>query len=213
MSAIRRISKVRHSLSTKTNGRPSFFIIPGFKQKAGNRSFSWLEKFLKGRGFEVVRVPILWERRTMKEYVEDFIEVYKKHQSGENYVLGFSYGAVIALLSANAIKPKKIYLCSLSPDFKEDVSVMKPWLKKYVGKRRIAYSLKTSGREVAKNLEIPSVIFYGEAEVKDYPQTKVRCEETVKLAARSKLVVVKESSHQIDFPAYKIAITKELKNI
>lgn len=149
----------------------------------------------------------------MNEYVQDFIEIYGKHKSDENYVLGFSYGAVIAFLSANTVKPNKIYLCSLSPDFKEDVSAMTPWMQKYVGKRRIAYSLKTSGREAARNLKIPSVVFYGEAEVKDYPQIKVRCEETVNLAARSKLVVVKESPHQIDFPTYKIAITKELKNI
>ncbi len=195
------------------SSRKTFFIIPGFKQKAGNKSFVWLGNLLKDRGFEVVKVSICWERRTMKEYVEDFIEVYKKYQSGENYILGFSYGAVIALLSANALKPKKIYLCSLSPDFKEDVSAMTPWLKKYVGKRRIAYSLKTSGREIAKNLRISSVIFYGEAEARGYPQIKVRCEETANLAARSKLVVVEKSPHQIDFPTYKTALIKELKTI
>lgn len=195
------------------SSRKTFFIVPGFKQKAGSKSFLWLEKFLKEKGFIVVKVPIVWEYRTMKEYVEDFIEVYKRHQAEENYVLGFSYGAVIAFLSANALNPKKIYLCSLSPDFKEDVSAMTPWMQKYVGKRRIAYSLKTSGREVAKNLKIPSVVFYGEAEVKDYPQLKIRAEETVKLATRSKLVAVEKSPHKIDFPAYKVAITKELKNI
>lgn len=191
------------------SSRKTFFIIPGFKQKANDKSFLWLEKLVKSTGYSVVKVPITWERRTMKEYVQDFIEIYEKYKSDENYVLGFSYGAVIALLSANAVKPNKIYLCSLSPDFKEDVSAMTPWMQKYVGKRRIAYSLKTSGREVAKNLRIPSVIFYGEAEVKDYPQTKVRCEETVKLAARSRLVVVEKSPHQIDFPAYQAAIIKE----
>lgn len=193
------------------SSRKTFFIIPGFKQKAGDKSFLWLEKFLKGQGFAVINVPITWERRTIIDYVDDFIGVYKKHQSKENYVLGFSYGAVTALLSANAVKPKKIYLCSLSPDFKEDVSAMTPWLKKYVGKRRIAQSLKTSGREIAKNLKIPSVVFYGEAEAEHYPQTKVRCEETSKLAVRSKLVVVEKSPHQIDFPAYQIAIMKELQ--
>lgn len=195
------------------SSRKTFFIIPGFKQKAGDKSFSWLERFLKGRGFTVVKVPITWERRTMSDYVEDFIEVYKKHQTKENYVLGFSYGAVIALLSANAVKPNKIYLCSLSPDFKEDVSVMMPWLKKYVGKRRIAYSLKTSGKDAAKNLKVPSVVFYGEAEAEHYPQTKVRCEETSRLAARSKLVVVEESPHRIDFPAYQAAIIKEVRGL
>lgn len=149
----------------------------------------------------------------MNEYVEDFIKTYKKYQTKENYVLGFSYGAVIALISAHSISPKKIYLCSLSPDFREDVPTMSPWLKKYVGKRRIAQSLETSGREVAKNLKIPSVVFYGELEAKHYPQLKIRCKNTARLAARSKLVVVEESPHQIDFPTYQAAIVKELQSI
>lgn len=195
------------------SSRKTFFIIPGFKQKAGDKSFLWLERFLKGRGFIVVKVPITWERRIMGDYVEDFIKVYKKHQTEENYILGFSYGAVIALLSANAVKPKKIYLCSLSPDFREDVSSMTPWLKKYVGKRRIAQSLKTSGRETAKNLKIPSVVFYGELEAKHYPQIEIRCKETTRLATRSKLVVIEKSPHQINFPAYQEAIIKEVEGL
>lgn len=195
------------------SSRKTFFLVPGFKQKAGDRSFLWLEKFLKSKGFSVVKVPITWERKTMRDYVEDFIKVYKKHQTKENYVLGFSYGAVIALLSANTVKPKKIYLCSLSPDFKEDVPTMSSWLKKYVGKRRITQSLKTSGREAAKNLKIPSVVFYGELEAKHYPQIEIRCKETARLAARSKLVVVEESPHQINFPAYQMAIAKEIESL
>jgi len=193
--------------------RKTFFIVPGFKQKASDKSFLWLERFLKSRGFIVIKVPITWERRTMREYVEDFLETYKKYQTKENYVLGFSYGAVITLLSANIINPKKIYLCSLSPDFREDVSAMTPWMRKYVGKRRISQNLKTSGRETAKNLKVPSVVFYGELEAKHYPQIEIRCKETARLAVHSKLVVIGESPHQIDFPTYQKTIIRELSGL
>jgi dienelactone hydrolase len=139
--------------------------------------------------------------------------VYEKEKSEENYVLGFSYGAVIAFLSANIVRPKKIFLCSLSARFKEDVSAMKPWIRRYQGKRRIAESLKTSGREAAKNLKIPSVVFCGEVESKLYPQLLVRCKETAKLAAKSKLVIVENAPHKIDYPTYQVAITKELQTL
>ena len=147
----------------------------------------------------------------MDEYSADFIRVYGKHKTNHNYVLGFSYGAVIALLTASALKPDKIFLCSLSPDFKEDVSAMKPWIRKYVGKRRIAHSLRTSGRAIAEELTIPSVVFYGEAEGAQYPQLAIRCKETARLAANSKLVVVGNAPHRIDFPTYQAAITKEIR--
>jgi pimeloyl-ACP methyl ester carboxylesterase len=128
----------------------TFFIIPGFKQKPNDKQFTWLEKFLKEKGFVAIKVPIAWDRRTMSDYVEDFIEVYKKHKSQMNYVLGFSYGAVIALLTANILKPNKIYLCSLSPDFKEDIHSMSPQIKKLVGRKRLAVARKNSGTQVAK---------------------------------------------------------------
>lgn len=182
------------------------FIIPGFKQKATDKSFVWLKKFLIAKGFGVSLVPIAWERRTMTDYAAEFESFYKKHNATDNYVLGFSYGAVIAFITANKLKPKKIYLCSLSSDFKEDVRSMKRGIVKYIGKRRISDSLTRSGKKIAKDLIVPAVVFYGEKEGRQYPQLKIRCEETVKLARQAKLVVVKRSPHAIDHPEYRKAI-------
>ncbi|OGD24051.1 hypothetical protein A2Z10_00875 [Candidatus Azambacteria bacterium RBG_16_47_10] len=182
------------------------FIIPGFKQKATDKQFAWLRKFLIAKGFTVALVPITWERRTMIDYTLEFKAFYEKHKAKDNYVLGFSYGAVIAFITANKLKPKKIYLCSLSPDFKEDVSDMKPWIARYVGKNRIADSLQRSGKEIAKNLVVQAVVLYGEEEGRQYPKLKIRCEETARLAKNAKIVVVKKSSHNIAHPEYTAAI-------
>lgn len=182
------------------------FIIPGFKQKATDKSFVWLKKFLITKGFSVSLVPVTWERRTMTDYAAEFERFYEKHKAKDNYVLGFSYGAVIAFITANKLKPKKIYLCSLSSDFKEDVQGMKQGIVRYIGKRRIIDVLKRSGKKIAKDLVVPALVFYGEKEGRQYPQLKIRCEETVKLAMQAKLVVVKRSPHAIDHPEYMTAI-------
>lgn len=182
------------------------FIIPGFKQKATDKQFVWLKKFLITKGFSVSLVPITWERRTMTEYAVEFESFYERHKAKDNYILGFSYGAVVAFITANKLKPKKIYLCSLSSDFKEDVRSMKPRIVKYIGKKRISDLLKRSGREIAQDLVVPAVVFYGEKEGRQYPQLKIRCEETAKLARKAKLVVVKGSPHAIDHPEYVTAI-------
>ena len=88
------------------------------------------------KGFTVSLVPITWERATMTDYAVEFESFYEKHKANDNYVLGFSYGAVIAFITANKLKPKKIYLCSLSSDFKEDVRSMKPRITKVYRKKK-----------------------------------------------------------------------------
>ncbi len=156
-------------------------------------------------------VPITWERKTMSDYAREFVNTYTINKTTTNYVLGFSYGAVVALITANALKPKKIYLCSLSPDFKEDVSTMSPWIRKYIGKNRLSDIQKRNAREIARKLKVQSVVFYGDAEGKLYPQLKIRCEKTVKIASRSKLVVVKDAPHKMNHHNYQEAIMSELK--
>ena len=46
-------------------------------------------------------VPITWERATMTDYAVEFESFCEKHKANDNYVLGFSYGAVIAFITAN----------------------------------------------------------------------------------------------------------------
>ncbi len=119
-------------------------------------------------------------------------------------------------MTAQELVPKKVFLCSLSPDFKEDI----PWalkhfpdIVKYIGKRRFENVKTRSALAIAKKLTIPSVVFYGETEGKKFTQLKKRCEETVKLARKSKLIVVKDAPHKIDDPEYKKAIMKEIDTL
>lgn len=184
----------------------SFFIIPGFKQKVTNKDFAWLKRFLTQKGFNVLMVPIEWDHKTMTDYTTQFEKFFDKNKSKENYVFGFSYGAAITFITAQKLKPKKIFLCSLSPDFKEDLIYQKKWILDYIGKKRVADNMQRSGVKIANNLSIPSIVFYGEREGKQYPNLKNRCEETVKLAKNSRCIVVKDAPHNISHPEYVAAI-------
>jgi len=191
----------------------TFFLIPGFGQGANDEHFLWLVEFLKKKGFKVVVADIDWEYRTISDYVEDLKRIYNQNRSTVNFVLGFSYGAVAALVSANELKPDKLYLCSLSPVFKEDLPFMEPGDRKITGRRRLAEMQERSGKELARSLEVPCVVFYGQKEAQLYPQLRFRCEETAKLARRSKLVEVAGAPHKIDHEEYKRAIMRELGKI
>ena len=150
----------------------TFFIIPGFRQKATDKQFVWLKKFLIEKSFKVILVPITWERKVMSDYVIEFEDFYNKHKGDENYILGFSYGAVITFITAQKLQPKKIFLCSLSPDFKEDLKNEKQWILNYIGKKRTIDAITRSGDSIAKNLTVPTIVFYGEKEGKQYPKLK-----------------------------------------
>lgn len=190
------------------------FLIPGFKQKTNDTMFLYLKTFLRKNDFEVFPVFINWNYKTMIDYVSEFKKFYNENKgNNNNYILGFSYGAVIAFISAEDLKPNKIYLCSLSPDFKEDLINMKPWILKYIGKRRINEIKKRSGIKVAKELSVPAVIFYGEKEAEKFPYIKKRCEQTTNYAQNAKLIIIKNAPHDISHPEYVMALKKELYEI
>lgn len=187
----------------------TFFIIPGFRQKATDQQFVWLKRFLTEKGFKVIQVPVTWERKTMSDYVLEFEEFYNKNKTEKNYILGFSYGAVITFITAEKLQPEKVFLCSLSPDFKEDLKNEKQWILNYIGKRRAADAITRSAIGIAKKLSVPSIVFYGEKEGTQYPKLKKRCEETVTLAKDAKLVVVRGAPHSISHPEYILAIKEQ----
>lgn len=184
------------------------FIIPGFKESAQGKKYKWLRDLFHSKGYLVKTVPITWNYKTVSDYIDEFESFYSKHKSEDNYLFGFSYGAVIAFSCAEKLRPKKIHLCSLSPDFKEDVKGIEDWIQKYIGKRRLEDCKKRSGVRIAKSLTIPTVIFYGEKEVAEFPQMKKRILETERLAKNVKVIAVKEAPHDISFPAYQNAIIK-----
>lgn len=180
----------------------TFFVLPGFRMQANHKMFSWLVKYLESKKYKVLKVPIKWNYNTLTNNTKEFEEFYSKYKGKENYILGFSYGAVITLLTASKLKPKKIYLCSLSPDFMEDRKHMDRQSKKYIGKRRFEDTKMRSAKKYAKELIIPSIVLYGEKEGKKYPNLKRRCEETSKLARNSKVIMVKDAPHDISHPEY-----------
>lgn len=168
--------------------------------------YQWLISYLQSRNYIVQVVPIAWSNQTVSQNAKEFLNFFEINRTKNNYILGFSYGAVIALMTANITKPKKLVLCSLSPDFKEDSLSMPNWLKKYIGVNRYLDTKTRSAIKLAKSLETETVLLCGEKESVDYPQLLKRCKETAQFAKNSKLIMVKDAPHDISFPAYQAAI-------
>lgn len=175
-----------------------------------DHQYSWLVSYLEHKDYEVFIFPVSWNHTTLTKISVDFVDFYMANKSSNNYILGFSYGAVIAFITASLTKPNKIILCSLSPDFLEDFKAMPSWLKKYIGKNRLSDIKTRSAKKIAKSINSKLVILYGEKEGMEYPQLRVRAEETVKLAQNAELIVVPRAPHNISFSTYQTAIKKLL---
>lgn len=111
------------------------YIIPGYcESHLRQRGYDKIAKFFEERGIEPIHVEIDWEKNKPKrfsDYTKQFLDLYRKPKGTKVYILGFSYGATIAFLTASETRPKTLILCSLSPYFEEDlVRDMKPaWVR------------------------------------------------------------------------------------
>ncbi len=105
--------------------KKTIFIIPGFRHLPTNKAYKEIAKLLKTEGYDPIPVTIPWKQTTISENTEYFLKKFKRklHQDGMQkvYILGFSFGAMIAFLASTKVKVNGLILCSLSPFFKEDV--------------------------------------------------------------------------------------------
>ena len=97
------------------------FIIPGFNHLSTSAAYTKLAKMLKKEGYLPILVSIPWKNTTILENIKYFLKEYKKVKSSKKYILGFSFGAIIAFVASTKVRSSGLILCSLSPYFKEDL--------------------------------------------------------------------------------------------
>ena len=146
------------------------------------------------------QVKIDWEKikpKRFSEYVEQFSRQYKRPKDTEVFVLGFSFGATIAFLSAHKTKPKALILCSLSPYFKEDLKHFKPkWLKWW---RDNFIDSDYSSDEIASNISSQVYIIVGSLEQKE---CRIRARGVKNKLSRAILKTSKGAEHNIGQKEY-----------
>lgn len=194
------------------------FVIAGFNmsQTAADPKYEELRKAIAAKGYKVVASPIYWNKKTISEYTNEFIEFYKSNKGdGENIVIGNSFGAVVAFLSAPTIKPDRVLVCSLSAYFKEDMHKQKPsYMLRRFGKRRTADSHIISADETAKKINAAHVhmtFMRGEKENWGrFIKLSERVERSAKAVKGSKLVIVPDCPHSFRTREYIRGIVGEL---
>ncbi|PIR44068.1 hypothetical protein COV23_01805 [Candidatus Wolfebacteria bacterium CG10_big_fil_rev_8_21_14_0_10_31_9] len=183
------------------------FIIPGFleshlKQKGYNK----IAEFFKERNIKPVHVNIDWISKKpykFRNYIRYVLKEANKYKNSEIYVLGFSYGAIIALLSEFKLKPKTLILCSLSPYFIEDFKTLEQsWLKWW--KKNFKDS-DYSFNEIAPKIKARTYLIVGAEEGKECLK---RAKDARKRIKNSDLIIIKEAKHKINQRIYLEVVKK-----
>ncbi len=179
--------------------KKTIFIIPGYTEQATQTQYQPLCNFFEENQYLVQKPEITWKYRTMSDYVSYFTDFYVQHKTDYNDVLGFSFGAMIAFISAPQLQPDSLYLCSLSPYFRDDLpGLKKTWLKQ-IGRRRVEHFRTLDAKQLGRKIDMPTTIFCGDKEDKSVMK---RCTQTSQEVPNAKLVVVKDAPHDIGHPNY-----------
>jgi|ERR1039458_697185 pimeloyl-ACP methyl ester carboxylesterase len=195
----------------------SVFILAGFDlhETATSAVFSQLRKGLTVKDYHVVPVDINWQRKNPSQYVKEFEAFYSKHKTRENIIIGNSFGAVVALLAAPKLNPDTIYLCSLSPYFKEDKAGRSDSTGiRYFGKRRLEDLWSYSADEEAEKLNETNIkvfVLYGEKEHQTSPLLVTRCKDVSSKVKGSTLLEIKNAPHDMSNKIYSAAIIDLLR--
>ncbi|MFZ2049015.1 MAG: hypothetical protein WAV25_01835 [Minisyncoccia bacterium] len=177
------------------------YIIPGLGESyKTRRAYKTIARMFMARGISPIHVDIDWDRNSkilFKDYVEQFLKQYKKPKDTDVFILGFSFGAMTAFLSANRTKPKALILCSLSPYFKEDLVNLKPkWLKWW---RDNSIKSDYSFSKVVRSIKAKTYIIVEDVDAKNI---QIRAREAHRDIPNSSLYIAKGAKHNINQKEY-----------
>jgi pimeloyl-ACP methyl ester carboxylesterase len=188
------------------------FMIPGFGEShLKQRGYNKVAKIFQNQNITPVHIEIGWFKTKpykFSNYIEQFLRQYKKPKNADVYILGFSYGAMIAFLTANKLKPKTLILCSLSPYFVEDLKTFKPsWLKWW--KENFVDSDFHFDKLVSK-VSAQTYLVVGDKE----PEVcMVRAKDAKKKLNKASLYVAKGAKHNLGQKEYVVELEKVINRL
>lgn len=170
------------------------YIIPGYRENIHGKSYRALSKHLISKKISPIFISIHWKNRTMTSYVRQFLQQINL-QTEKFYIIGFSYGAMMALIASALLKPERLYLCSLSPYFKEDVKKLSISDYRLIGKKRAKDFNNYSFHKFVKKISCKTFLFAGTDEL---PSVLKRSKEAVDNIKGSRFASVRQGTHKVD---------------
>ena len=177
------------------------FVIPGFRQQPTSRAYKELGKLLKNCGYSPILVKIPWKNSTISQNTEYFLKKFEKTKTQKKYILGFSYGAMIALIASTKVSSSGLIICSLSPYFKEDVTKTNKAISTLMYQRYKDFAKLHCGT-LAKHIKARQIIMlYGTEESKTLIRRATKAFSQIR-SRRKYLIPILKTEHDIGSKRY-----------
>ena len=183
------------------------YIIPGFNETTREKAYLQIKKIATRKGYDVFPINISWKYKTGSDWLEEARGKILKDNNKEidSSILGFSFGALIAIELSKEFQFNNMYICSLSPYYSEDLKFIPKSATSWLGKRRINdFKKKTFN----PNNSTKATFMVGDSEW-DFAKDKIK-ERYNKWGGPKSLKIIKGSDHYIGNSAYLKQIEKEI---
>lgn len=188
----------------------TIFIIPGFKHTPTTKAYKELARMLKKDGYRPILVTLPWKQTTISQNTNLFLKKYKKITTRKKYILGFSFGAMVAFIASTKVNSSGLILCSLSPYFKEDLrSVKKSYVSEIMKEDFATLHCKTLAKQVkAKQI----LMLYGALETRSLKNRVTNAFDQIE-STHKYLFQIKATEHDLGDKRYLHTIHQAAKTL
>lgn len=188
------------------------YIIPGYDEFFNvQKGYRKIAQYFINQDFQVIHIKIDWKQTTdgFESYIKQFKKQFNKHtKDDEVIILGYSFGSMVAFLTAKFTNPNLLILCSPSPYYLEDLNkIERRWLKWWDKNFKSNYSFK----ETVKNIKTKTFILYGTLEHRSVIQRSWQMRSHLKNSQLFKVMNAKHNLHSKIYIKKLESIIKKLK--
>lgn len=185
--------------------RKILYIIPGFGDTPEDQAYKLVAKIAESKNYEVRTITLLWERSTIEDWIKTASKIIDTNTAKNFSILGFSFGAMVAVAIAKKYHFTKLHLCSLSPFYMEDIDHLPGAAKKFLGKRRLA---DFATLIFPDDIGTPAYFYFGTADW-DYALKQIKRRAKTWKGAH-KLILIDGVGHDLENSAYLDVLEKNL---
>lgn len=166
-------------------------ILPGMWDHTNEEMYQNIEDNLKN-DFDIILKNFKWNHSTVNTLTKDLNNFLSKIDTKNSIILSFSFSGIILFNLLDKYHFNKVFLCSISPFFKENISKLPKEAKKIIGKRRLKQLKNISNKQDVIKQDI--IFLFGD---QDWPMGI----ENSKIMAKnykSMFKIVKNTKHEIN---------------
>lgn len=113
------------------------YVVAGFGESTQEKPYQQIARFARKAGYSVVLHTPTWARGTPSKWIAELETKIAQHGTTNATLLGFSFGAFVAINTATRYRFNHIIAGSLPPFFKEDIPDIEPSTRTFLGLRRM----------------------------------------------------------------------------